>query len=117
MWSNALQVATINGIGDFILFLGKVIFNSIVFLILIYVLFPVGCICCLWPDLNIITQKSRGCSFLYHSMLVYCYICIFHCSYSFVTFRGEDNDYTIFDGNFILSSFLDCCGHSIPMRI
>lgn len=24
MWSNALQVATINGIGDFILFLGKV---------------------------------------------------------------------------------------------
>lgn len=27
MWSNALQVATINGIGDFILFLGKVIFE------------------------------------------------------------------------------------------
>lgn len=28
MWSNALQVATINGIGDFILFLGKVYYTQ-----------------------------------------------------------------------------------------
>jgi solute carrier family 44 (choline transporter-like protein), member 1 len=38
MWSNALQVATINGIGDFILFLGKLAVASVCGLISIILL-------------------------------------------------------------------------------
>lgn len=91
---------------------------SYVLTILIYLLFLVGCRCCLWSDLNFVTQKPWRCSFLCYSMCVYCSICIFHRSHCSFTLWGNEKLFNFFVAKFnYFQFFVDRGGHSIFVRL